>query len=235
MNAGHGWWLNQVFVHLLSRTGKFRIIQQRQTISDLVQRETSNPCPSYLAARMNTLLQTLLEILKYTLPSAIVLGMTYLVVKQFLVSEMQRKQIALLHDSQNVTLPLRLQAYERLTLFTERIQTRQIMPRVYASGMTVADLRTALVLTINAEWEHNLTQQIYVSRQVWETVKHMKEQELALIHGLASQLAADAPGKELQVRLADYLGEADGDSPGQIALAVIAEEAKRVLSFGASQ
>ena len=184
---------------------------------------------------MNAALTTLLEILKYTLPAAVMLGITYLIVQKFLVSELQRKQLALLRESQNVTIPLRLQAYERLTLFTERIQTRQIMQRAYVTGMTVGELRQALVLTINAEWEHNLTQQIYVSRQVWETVKHMKEQELALIHGLAQQLNADAPAKELQVRLADYLADQEGDTPGQIAVAIIGEEAKRVLSFGASQ
>ncbi len=184
---------------------------------------------------MNAVLTTLLEILKYTLPAAIMMGITYLIVQKFLVSELQRKQLALLRESQNVTIPLRLQAYERLALFAERIQTRQIMPRVYVTGMTVGELRQALVLTINAEWEHNLTQQIYVSRQVWETVKHMKEQELALIHGLAAQMPADAPAKDLQVQLADYLSEQEGDSPGAIAVAVISEEAKRVLSFGASQ
>jgi hypothetical protein len=184
---------------------------------------------------MNAAITTLLEILKYTMPAAIMLGITYLIVQKFLVTELQRKQLALLHESQNVTIPLRLAAYERLTLFVERIQTRQIMPRVYVTGMSVGELRSTLVLSINAEWEHNLTQQIYVSRQVWETVKHMKEQELALIHGIASQLNADAPAKELQVRLADYLADQEGDSPGAIAVAVISEEAKRVLSFGASQ
>lgn len=184
---------------------------------------------------MNAVLTTLLEILKYTLPSAVMLIITYLIVQKFLVTELQRKQLALLQESQNITIPLRLQAYERLTLFVERIQTRQIMPRVYVSGMTAGELRQALVLTINAEWEHNLTQQIYVSRQVWETVKHMKEQELALIHGLAQQLGPDLPAKDLQVRLADYLSDQEGDSPGAIAVAIISEEAKRVLSFGAGQ
>lgn len=184
---------------------------------------------------MNTVIVTLLEILKYTVPSAVMLGITYLIVQKFLVSELQRKQIALLRESQNVTIPLRLQAYERLTLFTERIQSRQIMPRVYVSGMTVAELRQALVLTINAEWEHNLTQQIYVSRQIWETVRHMKEQELALIHGVATQLDANAPAKDLQMKLAEYLSKQEGDTPGSIALVIIAEEAKKVLSFGATQ
>ncbi len=180
---------------------------------------------------MNSALATLLEILKYTLPAAMMLGITYLIVQKFLVAELQRKQIALLHDTQSITIPLRLSAYERLTLFVERIQTRQIMPRVYAPGMNVGELRQALVQTISAEWEHNLTQQIYVSRQVWETVKHMKEQELALIHGLAQQMSADAPAKDLQVRLVEYLSGQEGDAPGTIALAVISEEAKRVLSY----
>ncbi len=180
---------------------------------------------------MNAALLTLLEILKYTLPALITLSITYLIVQKFLVAELQRKQIALLHQSHNITIPMRLQAYERLTLFTERIQSRQIMPRVYVQGMTVSELRQALVMTINAEWEHNLSQQIYVSRQVWETVKHMKEQELALIHMLAQQLSPEAPAKELQIRLADYISEQEGETPGMIALAVISDEAKRVLSF----
>lgn len=180
---------------------------------------------------MNAAVTTLLEILKYTLPALIVLIVSYLIVQKFLVAELQRKQIALLHESHNLTIPMRLQAYERLTIYTERIQTRQIMPRVYVQGMTVSELRQALVMTINAEWEHNLSQQIYVSRQVWETVKHMKEQELALIHTIAQQMPAEAPAKDLQIRLADYLGEQEGETPGAIALAIISEEAKRVLSF----
>jgi len=184
---------------------------------------------------MQTAIVTLLEILKYTVPAAVMLGITYLIVQKFLVTELQRKQFALLQESQSVTIPLRLQAYERLAIFTERIQTRQIMPRVYVSGMTVGELRQALVITINAEWEHNLAQQIYVSRQVWETVKHMKEQEMALIHGTAAGLDANAPAKELQLKIAEYLGGQKGDTPGDIALALIAEEAKRVLSYGASQ
>lgn len=188
-----------------------------------------------LTTKMNPYLAALLEILKYVLPAIVMLGFTYMIVQKFLVSELSRKQIALLHESQNVTIPLRLQAYERLTLFIERIQTRQLVPRVYITGMTSGELRQAMVLAINTEWEHNLSQQIYVSRQVWETVKHMREQELALIHGLAQNLKPDSPAKDLQRSIADYLSDQEGDSPGAIALAVIAEEAKRVLSYGASE
>ena len=181
---------------------------------------------------MNPVLSTLLEIARYTIPSLIMLLMAYLIIQKFLVSELQRKQIALMRDTQNITMPLRMQAYERLAILTERIHPRQIMQRVYTPDMTVADLRFALVLSINTEWEHNLSQQIYVSRQVWETVKHMKETELALVYQIAAQLPGDAPAKELQVRLADYISSQEDGIPAEIALQVISEEAKRALSYG---
>jgi len=181
---------------------------------------------------MNPIVSNLLELLKYILPALVVLAASYLIVQKFLVSELQRKQIALLQETQNVTLPLRLQAYERLTIFIERISNRALIARISEPGMTVADLRYSLVMAIAGEWEHNLSQQIYVSRGVWETVKSVKEQETALIHQLATQLSAEAPAKELQIRLADYLMTLEGDPPVEIALAMIAEEAKRVLSFG---
>lgn len=181
---------------------------------------------------MHPVVSVLLEILKYIIPSVVVLITSYVIVKKFLVSELQRKQIALLQESQNVTIPLRLQAYERLTLFVERIHSRNLVPRVYQPGMTVNELRFELVMSINAEYEHNLSQQIYVSRQVWQTVKHMKEQEQAMINQLAQQLPPDAPAKELQVRLADYIMTIEGELPSDIALQIINEEAKKVLSYG---
>jgi len=181
---------------------------------------------------MNPILVSLLEILKYVLPSLVVLLASYMIVQKFLVSELKRKQIALLQETQHVTIPLRLQAYERLTIFIERINSRNIIPRIYETGMTVNDLRYALILTINAEYEHNLSQQIYVSRQIWQTVRTMKEQELNMINMMAVQLEPEAPAKELQVRLADYLLSAEGEMPGEIALNLINEEARSVLSYG---
>lgn len=183
---------------------------------------------------MQPVLVAILEILKYTVPAVVVLIASAVIVKRFLINELQRKQFALLQESQSVTIPLRLQAYERLTIFAERIHPRYLIPRVYETGMNVAQLRQVLVLTINGEFEHNLSQQIYVSRQVWQTIIQMKEQELAMIHQIAAQLKAESPARELHSRITDYLLTTDNDLPSKIALDVIAEEAKKVLSYGAS-
>jgi hypothetical protein len=182
--------------------------------------------------RMNPYLTTLLEILKYTIPALIVLISSYLIVKKFLVSQIQRKQLALFRESQDITLRLRLQAYERLVLFIERINPRQIIPRVYEPGMTVKDLQHALLYQINAEFEHNLSQQIYVSKQVWDTVKNVKEQELHMINQIAGQLKPDAPAKELHTRIVEYVLTVEGDMPTDVALQIIHDETRRLLHGG---
>ncbi len=176
---------------------------------------------------------TVLEILKYILPSLIVLLSSYLIVQKFLVTNLKRKQLALLQENQEVTTRLRLQAYERLVLFIERISPRAIVPRVYMSGMTVTDLQQALVFNIRAEFEHNLSQQIYVSGNVWNTVRGVMEQEINMISQIAQQLKPDAPAKELHTRIVDYILTAPGEMPTDVALQIINEEAKRILSYGA--
>lgn len=182
---------------------------------------------------MNSLLPQLLELAKYTVPAIVVLIATYMLVQRFLSTELQRKQLSLLQDTQQVTIPLRLQAYERLAIFLERINFRNLVNRVYESGMTVADLRYALTFTINTEFEHNISQQIYVSREVWRTVLHTREQEISMVHTMAEQLSAEATGRELQMKLIDYLMTSDEGAPGEIALQLINEEARKVLSYGA--
>ena len=176
---------------------------------------------------------TLLEILKYTIPALIVLISSYLIVQKFLVSQIKRKQLALLQDNQQITVRLRLQAYERLVLFIERINPRQLVPRIYMSGMSVADLQQALVFNIKAEFEHNLSQQIYVSSNVWNTVRGVMEQEINMIGTLAHQLKPDAPAKDLHMRIIDAILSEPGVMPTDVALQIINEEAKMVLSYGA--
>lgn len=172
------------------------------------------------------------EILKYTIPAIIVMIANYLVVKKFLVTDLSKKQIALLHDTQNITIRMRLQAYERLTLLMERIHPLRVMPRVYNSNMTVSFLQETLVTTIRSEFDHNLSQQVFVSREVWETCKKAIEQEISMIHHISKTLKPEDPARELHLRISDYLVSLDDDVPSDIAIKIIHDEAKRVLTYG---
>jgi hypothetical protein len=182
---------------------------------------------------LNSKLDVLLEILKYVLPSIIVLISSYLIVQKFLITELKRKQVALLQETQQTTIRMRLQAFERLSLLMERIHPRHLMPKVYHSSMTVSILQQALVTTIRSEFEHNLSQQVYVSRELWQSARVAVEQEINMIHQIAKTLPPDAPARELNQRISDYLTQKDGEFPTEITLSIIHDEAKRVLSFGA--
>lgn len=175
---------------------------------------------------------TLLEILKYTLPALVVLIATTTIVKNFIIAENKRKQMAIFQDGQDTTLRLRLQAYERMALFIERISTRQLIPRIFDSSMTVKELQIAITLTIRTEFEHNLSQQIYVSKNVWETVKGVKEQELNMVNRISQTLDPEAPANELYARILDVISKADGPLPTDVALEIINAEVKTVMQYG---
>jgi hypothetical protein len=181
---------------------------------------------------MNDFLHVSLEILKYTLPSLIVLMVTYKIVSKFLTEQTARKQLALFHETQNITIPLRLQAYERLALYIERITPRNLLNRVYQKDMNVAVYEAMLVQTIKAEFEHNLAQQIYVSRGVWETVRGVKEQEINIVNTMARRLKPEAPAKELHQLLMEYILSDEGAQPTEVALQIITDESRRILTHG---
>lgn len=191
-----------------------------------------NPPNGLFLCSMDNTSAALLDILKYTIPALIVLASSYLVVNKFLVSQMQRKQLSLFQDSQNITISLRLQAYERLVIFVERISPRQLLPRIYDSSMTVMDLRTAITFSILAEYEHNLSQQIYVSKEVWETVKNVKEQEITMANQVAARLDPNAPAKDLHKMIMDYVLGAEDQLPTDVALTVINGEVRKVMAYG---
>lgn len=169
------------------------------------------------------------EILKYIIPAIIVLIAAVVIVNKFLVGEYKRKQLAVFQDGQETTLRLRLQAYERLIMFVERAHPRTLVPRLYVSNMTVRELQALAVGQIKTEFEHNMSQQIYVSAQVWNTVVSVKEQEIAMINQIAQDMNPDADAKELNARIINFIMTREDATPTEIALEVINNEAKMVM------
>jgi hypothetical protein len=178
------------------------------------------------------ILAGILDVLKYTIPAVVVLLATNMLIRNFLKADARKRQLELVSDVQNITLPLRLQAYERLVIYVERISFRNIISRLYSNDMTARDLQLAIVLSINTEFEHNLSQQVYVSKNVWNAVKGVKEQELHIVNRLADTLHPDAPARELYQRIIEAMTKAENELPTDTVLKIIDEEAKLILSYG---
>ncbi|MBL7754523.1 MAG: hypothetical protein JNM44_08600 [Chitinophagaceae bacterium] len=176
------------------------------------------------------MLQQILEILKYVLPAVVVLVAAYLIVNKFLVGEMQQKQLALFGQHAQYTIQVRLQAYERLTIFVERMHPTNLISRHYIREMSAQDVQLAMVRAIRDEYEHNLSQQIYVSREVWQTVKAVMEQEITMLNRIGSNFAMGAPSADFVKALSEYVVNTESTMPTAIALETIDREAKKLLT-----
>lgn len=132
---------------------------------------------------------------------------TLLFVRMFLRHHERERKAELLLKNQEIILPLRLQAYERLALMLERISPESLLTRHNQSGLTSMQLQTLLLTSIRNEFEHNLSQQVYVSSKAWELVKNARHQITVLINGAAQQTKPTAPALELCKKILENVGE----------------------------
>ena len=101
--------------------------------------------------------------------------------KTFVKNEENRRNFLIQKDLKNETLPLRLQAYERLTLFLDRISLAKLIVRVEPISEDKQDYLNLLLATIDQEYNHNITQQIYVSNECWSVLLSCKNNTIQFI------------------------------------------------------
>ena len=171
-------------------------------------------------------MEALVEILKILIPAAAVFAATYFIVKTFLTNEQKRRDYELRKSQMNVTTPIRLQAYERIIIFLERIEPNNLVLRINKVGINVATLHAELVKTVKTEYEHNISQQIYVSANAWHLVKAAKEETIKLINISVTKVPENAKGQELsQVIL--HIASSVEKTPTQIAIEFLKTEVAR--------
>jgi hypothetical protein len=147
----------------------------------------------------------ILEILKYTLPALLVFLTTLILIKGFFRNEEQRRSMHESELNREKTLPLRMQAYERMALFLERISPEALVIRVSKPEMTASQLQSELLSAIRSEYEHNLAQQVYLSLNTWELIKSAKNNVISLINTAADQLKDDATSMTLSQKIFEHL------------------------------
>ena len=125
------------------------------------------------------------QLIQILIPSALVLYGMYLTTKSLISKQYQEKIIEHKKKYTEITLPLRLQAYERMILFLERIQIEQLLARIDYQKLDIAQIQHVLLNEIRSEYNHNLTQQIYVSHTVWVSIAQAKEQIITLVNHIA--------------------------------------------------
>lgn len=169
-----------------------------------------------------------MEILKYILPSLIVLLATWLVLYQMLKREREQREWLLRKESNKELLPIRLRGYERLALLLERTTPEHLLRDMDINGLTVQQLQILLLKTIRMEFDHNLSQQIYVSDATWEAILLVEEEMISFVAAGAQQFAPDSPALPYAQQLITVYNT-NGQTPNQAAQARLREEVRQLM------
>lgn len=154
---------------------------------------------------MNDVLSFVLEVFKLTLPALAVFLVTYYVLKQYLDNDYQKKLLDSKRENAGALTPVKMQAYERMILYLERINPSTLLVRLTDASMSASQLRSELSHAINEEFNHNIAQQLYVSPQAWKLIKIVKEQLLQIINQCYAELDAEARGVDLSRAILDTM------------------------------
>jgi hypothetical protein len=169
-----------------------------------------------------------MEILYIVLPALFVLVTAYLLIDKLLRNEEKRRNFELLRESRSTIAPIRLRAYERLILVLERTTPSALILNVVKPDMTNLELHAQLLSTIRQEFAHNLSQQIYVSDEVWNYIQRAQESLLQLVNTCATHCNPANPATELAEHIIQVYNTSD-EPPTESASTKLKEEVRKYI------
>jgi hypothetical protein len=168
------------------------------------------------------------QLLIASLSSGLMLfGAVYMVLRKLLAAESHRRNVQLLSSVKGITLPLRLQAHERLLLLLERLSPEAMVLRLRRPDTTNAELHGELVAAVRAEIEHNLSQQMYVSPELWSAIVMAKNSVLSCINACAASLSPGDTSIQLAQKLLEW--HVDNELPTAAAIRLLKKEAAKLF------
>jgi hypothetical protein len=173
-------------------------------------------------------MDALFNVLIAVLPSAIVFLTAFFFLKRMTENEYRKQMIEFKANNQKNVTPLRLQAYERISIFLERIHPTSLVMRNQKAGMSARLLQAELLKNIRSEYEHNVAQQIYMSPAVWSAVKAAKEETVKIVNISAARVGDEATGAELAKMVIDLSGQLE-KIPSDFAIDILKKEVKTLF------
>ncbi|AOW16417.1 hypothetical protein LPB03_02560 [Polaribacter vadi] len=164
------------------------------------------------------------ESIAYILPAAVTGFVAYYMFNGFIKSQNSERKLEILAAKRKDSLPIKLQAYERLLLFCERINPVKMLLRIQPLSTDTNEYLQLLIANIEQEFEHNLVQQIYISDDSWTAIYAAKS---AVINKLKQVAENSSSANELRESvLIDYSKTLP---PTETAIAFIKNEVKKLL------
>jgi len=173
-------------------------------------------------------MEMFVDILKITIPSVIVFLTAWVLIRNMIKNDQDKRRQEIIMQNSRTVVPIRLQAYERIVLFLERTSFESLLIRTNTPGMTARELHSALLNTIRSEFEHNLSQQIYMSQQAWEVVKNARSNTIKIINTEFENTVNTATGLDFSKKLLERVMELDKE-PTKTAVEYIKNEVAQMM------
>ena len=170
--------------------------------------------------------ELILQTLYYTLPSLVSGLIAWYFFKEYARSDSRLEKFKLLQEEKKHTTNLKLQAYERLTLFLERISLTKLVTRISAKNDNKQAYAMSLIHTIEQEFKHNITQQIYISEEAWNIVVSAKNRSIQIIRELDKDTTVK-DASELREQVIKKIMKSQ--NPSETALLFLKQEVKKIL------
>lgn len=171
----------------------------------------------------------LLDIVKFALAGLIVFFAAWFFVKAYLDQRFNFRMIELKKESLKQTLPLRLQAYERTILFLERISPSNMLLRLHVPEMSAKEMQRIIIADIRAEYQHNISQQLYVSATTWMVVKKIKDDTVSIVNSAAGALPEHATAADLSRSILVHLAGLESENPYDVALNIVKKDVQALF------
>jgi hypothetical protein len=175
-------------------------------------------------------IELIAEILKYSIPAVLVLLAVKFVLDSQTKKEGRQQGMELRGEVLKHQLPMRLNAYERAILYLERIKPDSLLGRTGINGKTAGELAQQMLHEIKEEYEHNVTQQLYISNTGWMALLRARTETAGAIQDSMKELKPDAPGMELARKMVSKISEME-ENPVQAAIIVLKTDIQRTLPF----
>ena len=169
-------------------------------------------------------------ILLFLILFAVLAYYIYTLVEKYLNQQHNLRALEIQQQRLQATLPLRLQAYERLLLLCERISIPNLVGRLRTEGASANDLRMAMLIAINQEFEHNVTQQIYVSEKLWKILLIARDNTANTLDVIAQKLDKSATSEAFIGEMGAFLKEQNAADSIAMAQSAIRQEAASLVA-----
>jgi len=176
-----------------------------------------------------TLLSSISNILLATIPALTIGGGLYLVTRAFIRRDQELRLLEIRASIGKETRLLKLQAYERMVIFLERISPAAVISRVMDSDMVNHELQLAMIRDIRSEFEHNLSQQLYISSDAWNLIVSAKDEIIKAIGLIASHMPADTGGPQVARVILESIDKSGQMLPNHTALEYLKNEAREIM------